>query len=335
MPELLEANQVGKLQDISDAVFNVEAAETPFISMCGKDPKPHQKQSSWQSEKYPVDGHQGEMDGQDVTNFDSGQRKLLYGMAQLLRRAYKVSTFADVTDVAGIKREIAHQKALAMVVLKTKMESRALSDSESSEDDNVAIPNETRGGFKWLDTGAQAHLPVDPLFRPPVECHHTTPLDTFTEKTFRSQLDAAYKLRRSKSSLDGFVGVTLKGLVDDWTVYDSQTPTQVPVRSFQHKGDSGQLINVVDFLKFSTGTVRLHISSQLHTDEATGAPTNFTDRSGLFLDMRMWRIAFMKRPQDRRLQDGGGGPRGYCETIMMLKCMNPLGHLKVETDLDS
>lgn len=332
MAPLIEANQVGKIQEISDAVFNIVSTKTPFMSMINKDPKPHQKRATWQVEKYIEAGLGGVMDGADVESYNSTPREEIEGTAQHMRFPYKISQFSDVTDVAGIRSEFARQKATAIVTLKKMMEARALSREDSSQDNGVTVPNATRGVFPWLDSAAQGNKPVPTDYRPPAACNHTGTLATVTEASFRTQLDCAFNLREGASTLDGFVGISLKDRFDDFTARDAAaTTTNVAIRTFNQNAENMSLINVVDFLKFSSGTVRLHPSSHLARNAATGAETDYTTRSGVFLDMTMWRCAFMRKPQTVPQADDGGGPRGYCETILILKCMNPQGHLKVET----
>ena len=41
MAGIYETDQVGQVQEISNAVFNIRADETPFTSMLKKDKKPH------------------------------------------------------------------------------------------------------------------------------------------------------------------------------------------------------------------------------------------------------------------------------------------------------
>ena len=40
----------------------------------------------------------------------------------------------------------------------------------------------------------------------------------------------------------------------------------------------------------------------------------------------------MAMPEMKDLPNNGGGPRGYAEAILALRCYNPLGQLKVYTN---
>jgi hypothetical protein len=328
MPGAFEVDQVGQRQDIANEVFNVRADETPFTSMVPKRKRPLKKLTQWQVEDYPDPSHAGIMDGADVESFESTPRVMLEGIAQKFRRPWFVSDFADVTTVAGLPSgEKGRQKAIAAIVLKLMIEARALSAEECSEDNGTDTPNATRGAFMWMSVSEQALRPVPAAYRPASACVYSSTLAALTETAFEACLAAAYKARRGKLDLDGFVGIELKQKFDNWTARDSEaTTTNVPVRTFNQDSSKNAIIKVVDFFKFSTGTIRVHLSSHLRLG-ANGAASAYTHKSGLFIDRKMWALGFMRDPGMRELPDLGGGPRGYSDAIATLECHNPLGQV--------
>ncbi len=327
MPGAFEADQTGQRQEIADAVFNIRPQDTPFTSMIPKIKKPKRKILEWQLEAYPDVGHTGIMDGADVATFESVPREMAYGIAHKFRRPWHVSDFADVTTVAGLASgERGRQKAVAATLLKFMLEQRLLSSADQSQDNGSSVPNETRGAHNWLSVTEQTGpFPIPASFRPAANTQHTSTLGALTETAFRSLLDEAYKVRYGRSVLDGIVGIDLKAHMDDWSVRVSDVASNTAVRQFTQSAASKQIMNVVDFLNFSSGEVRLHCSNYQLRTEATGATSANTDLSGLFLDMKMWALAFMRVPGMRELEDAGGGPRGFADTIAVLVCRNPLG----------
>jgi hypothetical protein len=337
MPDAIERTQVGKRQEIADIVTNIIAEETPFTSTIRKEGKPNQQKMDYQTETYPQVSLVGVMDNEDVTSFDSVPRKELTARQQKFRRPWKVSDFASETTVAGLpKGEKGRQKAAAAVILKFAMEGRCLSGADARIDNGQDEAYETRGVLSWLDGTAHAVDPIPADFRTPASHRHTGTLAAFTETVFREMLSASYQERRSRNSLDGYVGIDLKNHIDNWTVYTADGPaSETPVRQFNQSAESKRILTVVDMLEFSAGRVRLHLSSYLALDEVTGAATAYTPRSGAFLDMRMWSMASMRRPGMYDLPNMGGGPRGYCDTIAGIKCYNPLGQLVAYISADS
>ena len=165
---------------------------------------------------------------------------------------------------------------------------------------------------------------------PAAACAYSSTLAALTETAFITMLEAAYKARNGKLDLDGFVGIELKGRMDNWTARDTEASASAyPVRTFNQDAKNMALIKTVDFYNFSAGQVRLHSSSHLRLDVA-GAATAYTHKSGLFLAMSMWRLGFMRKPGMKDLPDLGGGPRGFSDSIMVLECGNPLGQVMAE-----
>lgn len=325
---MYEVDQVGKIQEITDEVFNVEAQKYPFTSMVPKDKKPHEKIATFQSKVMPNVANVGILDGVDVTTFSKVPRYLLTAVAQLFRQPWMVSKFANVTDIAGLASEKAEQKADATELLKKQMEQRFLSASVCLLDNASDAANETRGAFDWLNTAEQVLYPVPAVLRPVSAYHYTGTLANLTEPAFRALLDAAFQVRKGEMTYDGFVGISLKTHIDDWSVRDPNAgASNMPVRTFNQDAAKRAMVTVIDTLTFSSGTVRLHPVHNLLMTAATGAATANTPLSGLFLDMAMWALAFLQQPQMHDMEDQGGGPRGYADAIAVLKCFNPLAQI--------
>jgi hypothetical protein len=197
-------------------------------------------------------------------------------------------------------------------------------------DNGNDTPNALRGAFLWLANGEQAVYPVPEAYRPASACAISSTLANLTETAFIAALEAAYKARRGKLDLDGFVGIELKGRMDNWTARDTEAGASAyPVRTFNQDAKNMAMIKTVDFYNFSAGQVRLHPSSHIRLD-AAGAATAYTHKSGLFLAMSMWHLGFMRNPGMKDLPDLGGGPRGFSDAIMDLECGNPLGQVMAE-----
>lgn len=334
MAGIYESGQVGQRQEISDEVFNAEADQTPFSSMVKKDPKPAQKLSTYQVEKYRRDGIDGVMDGADVSTYSHQGRVLLTAVAQKLRAPWFVSDFADVTDVAGLPQgEKGKQKAAAAIALKFAIEGRCLSEEECSTDDGGSTPNETRGAFKWIQNGEQATYPVNSSYRPSANSIYSSTLAALNETVFEGLLQSAFKERRGRLSIDQFTGIELKEKMGNWTARDPEaSASNYPVRTFNQDAKSRQIIKVVDVLEFSAGTVRIHLSTFLRLAHANSADAAGTHKSAIGLDMSMWALAFNRRPRMVELPDLGGGPRGFSDCIGTLKCFNPMGQYALNID---
>jgi len=98
--------------------------------------------------------------------------------------------------------------------------------------------------------------------------------------------------------------------------------------------NSRKLSLMVDIFEYDGATLRTAWMPRLFCDhEAANMPTtDYTNTSGLFIDPTMWDLAFSERVHhvDCSTQlDTGGGPRGYHEAELRLRCKNPMGQFTV------
>jgi hypothetical protein len=329
MASMYESAQVGKRQEILDKIFNVEAQDTPFLSMLTTGPQPNQMLSTWVGEVYPDVASTGVLDGTAATSPAKVDRYLISGTAQHFRREWGVSTLANLTNVAGVGRnEAGHQMMLAMLLMKRMINQQFLSNDDCAAESG-ATPWTCRGAFKWLDDAAQTNYPVPSQLRPS-GCEYTGALASLDESGFRNLLEAAFTARKGQVDLTGFVGVDLKAIIDDWTnVYPVASSTSQP-RSVYNIKDNKTYQSMVDFLRFSVGNVKLVMENYLYRTTATGAAGTHSGKMGLFLDMSMWQVCYLQKPANTNLAPDGSGKKGFVDAVAILKCLNPLGQIKVE-----
>jgi len=329
MAAIYEATQIGKRQEISEKIFNVESDKTPFLSLLKKGPTPNQMLMSWQGYVFPAVASTGILDGTPSTLRNSVARVLVEGCAQHFRREWGVTTLADLTNVAGVGRnEVGWQRAQAMILLKRMIEQQLLSADDCAVESGDT-PWTTRGVFSWLSNSAQSTKPVDSTLRNASGAIYTGALASLTESAFRDVLEAAYGETREPVSLDGFVGTDLKAALDDFTnIYPVASTTSQP-RTAYHVMDNNSYQSKVEWLRFSVGDVRLHLNPFLAYTTSTGAASAYSPKSGAFLNMDMWELAWLKSPANTNLAADGSGVNGFIDAVAGLKCFNPRGQGKV------
>lgn len=326
MPAMYESAQVGKRQEILPKIYNVEAQATPFLSDLRIGEKPKQMALSWLAEVYPDVASTGIMDGAPVTGSESVGRETIEGCCHHFRRTWGVSTLANLTDMVGVGRnEAGRQMLIAMLLHKKMMSNQLLSNTECAVQAGPSQPWTTRGAYKWLQNAAQAVKPVPASLRPAAACMFNGALTGFTEQAMRTLLEACFDARKSELELDGYVGTELKAIIDDWTnVHPVSASTSQPRVAYQVR-DNDTYLNMVDTVRFSVGTVRLKLEPGLLRNTATGAATTNSKKSGLFLDMNMWEIAYLFSPANTNLPPDGSGVRGFIDAVAGMRCLNPLG----------
>ncbi len=291
----------------------------------------------WQSENYPRDGFGGEIEGEDIPEYKGTPRQTLRNRLMIQKQPWKVTDVADAQDVAGIASETANQKAKALQRLGFKLERAFCSQLKAQSGDRVTTPDRSRGIFSYLNPDQSGdELPLPPDFTLDPAMQYTGALSGFDEAQMKTLMRLSSQARRSKFPLDFFCGTILKGVIDEWGIYQTGvTATKSALRQFTQSAASKQLINCVDSLSFSYGDVRIHLNHYLACDIATGADTEFTYRSGFALDLRMWAARKLKDIVAKENEDQGGGPRGFYRwTGLGLRCGNPLGQWSVLTDTD-
>jgi len=330
MASMYEANLVGKRQEILDKIFNVEAEETPCLSLLRKAGPPNALLATWVAEAYPDVASTGVLDGAAATNPGRVDRHLLQGCGQHFRQEWGVTTLTEVTNTAGTGRnEAGHQMAKAMLLLKRQMEQQILSTTECASESG-ATPWTMRGAFKWLLNTEQALYPVPSAIRPAAAALYAGAYASLDQDAFRTLMLTAAKAKKSTVSLIGMVGETLKTKIDDWTnIYPVASTTSQPRMQYTVAGNN-VLKNFVDRLVFSAGSATLAVNYFIDRDTTSGAANTYADKNGLFLDMRMWELAYYKKPANTNLAPDGSGKKGFVDAIALLRCLNPLGQVKVE-----
>jgi hypothetical protein len=330
MASMYETNQVGKRQEILDKIFNVEAAETPFLSLLPVGPVPNQMLATWVGEVYPDVASTGVLDGVPASNPSRVDRHLMQGCAQLFRQEWGVTNLANLTNVAGVGRnEAGHQMMIAMLLLKRQIEQQGLSADDCTAESG-GTPWTLRGVFEWLKDTAQTNYPVPSALRPAAAALYTSAYASLDQDAFRTCMIAAAAARKGPVKLTGFVGQTLKSKIDDWTnIYPVASTTSQPRMQYVVQGND-VLKNSVDQLRFSSGSVDLIESYFLTRTTSTGATGTYSAKSGAFLDMKMLQLCYLQKPANTNLAPDGSGKKGFVDAVAIIKFLNTLGMVKVQ-----
>lgn len=320
MPGTQEIYQVGKREDLSDIIAVADAKGTPFTSMIRKGNKPTNTLSEWQADGYDEPNTDGVLDGKDVETFEdaAANRERIGGRVQKFWRTPMVTDMAEtVSNPAGVKSEFSAAKAKKSVEIKRDMEAAFLSDNDS-QPQSGSNPYKTRGMGKWLDSAAQADLPVPEAYRTPAGSIFSSALSGFTEDSLRTLLQSRYEQCGTTDQLVGFVGTDLKKAISDFVRYAPDKASNSHVRRFNQQTSEAAISTTVDFYESDFGSVELHLSSFVPNT-----------KRGYFVDMRLVEMRANRLPGFVGLENRGGGPRGIIDAIVMLCVLNPLAHCKV------
>ncbi len=325
MAQLFERSQSGKREDLADLISVADAKSTPFTSMAPKGRKPGNTLMQWQVDAYESASTAGTVDGTDVASYDnaSANRAILSNYGQIFRRNLRVSPLAlEISNVAGVKDELAHGIAKRLVEIKRDMEATFLSNN-GAQTDNGTVPYKTRGLGKWISASADkdSTLPVPDAYCPPTASINTSATTgTLSDANVQDVLASIYSQTGSVRSYDLFCGATLKRaftgiLVNATTVANNPTS----IRTFNQDVEDKTFTSVVDVFQGDFGTVNLH-------------PDNFMPdvKDGYIVPLDFVEVRYGQLPDVKELPDNGGGPARLIEAFAALVVKNPLAFGKFD-----
>jgi hypothetical protein len=329
---LIEPNQTGVREDLSDLIAVADMKETPFTSMVPKGSKPGNMRLDWQADDELAVNTDGVLDGEDVTTFNNPaeNRALVSVYAQKFRDSQKIGDLAEnVSNVAGVsEREKARAIVKSLRKIKRSIEAKALSDDDTQAQSG-ANAYEMRGLGVWIQNGAQTTLPVDANFRTPTaSIDSTANTSSATEAAINDVLESIYGETGSIKDFDAIVGPKMKKRISDLQLTQEEAAGAGNVSGIRHinkdqKG--GELYKRIDVVVGDFGTIRLHTDLFLgYSGNTRTAATG--DGRMYILDMKDLMMRFSRTPGVKELTDLGGGPRFLTDCVCGLLVGNPLKH---------
>jgi hypothetical protein len=332
MPAMLERNQSGKREDLADLIANVDCEETPLVSLLPKGKKPTNPLFEWQMDAYKEGSREGVPDGKDVDAISnqSEKRVMAQGRVHVFRESFGVGFIANsVTEVAGLpggsKGEFTNQGRKALFVARRTIEQHMGSDDDSRPDDGV-VGSKTRALGSWTSSVAQAELPVNENYRTPAAQIYTGTLANFDENALQALLNARWKQTKKRQRLVALVGISIKKKISDFTRWSEGVSTTVgAVRTFTQPAEARKVVATVDFYSGDGAELEIIPSAFLRA----GGTAAQQDQAGYIFDPMMHELRYAELPAISPLENKGGGPKGFVQTIVGLVCNNPLGNCKI------
>ena len=333
MPGLYES-EIEVKQRVVDGVFNLNSKETPFLSQLKDGGRTANILCTNTVDEYGEEQFDGVMEGADVTAFDKEVREKVQAYCQILRTSWGITDLADVTGIEHMPAEKGTQRMKALIRLKRKMAFAAAGVQDTRLQSGQATSYRMRGAFSWLDPAAQGVLPVPAGYRPASQFAGV--LDDWKPSELEALLAAASEQISEPVVLQGHVGIALKGRMSTWGQRDEEASSGELARQvYNLDGAKKELLQVVDRFVFDAGTVFTIPNFNLARNIESGAATDYTSRSGIFVIPKMWVKRFMLPFVQRDLPDLGGGPRGYAKCIGGVFCRNSRGQFRVLISADS
>lgn len=327
MPGLIETGQVGKRQDLSDYIVNVQRTDTPLFTMIPKDTV-NKTHFETQIDDYgDTDNIDGVGSNEDADSFDNmaENRGIIENYAMKMWEKPSVDDFAEnVNENPALDSEYTDAVRKAIVRLKFRIEKLLLSQVEAQVQGN-GNKYRTCSIFGFLKatapTGSQT---VPAVHRVSSSQRYTSTLAALDEEDMHDLLQEVFEATFGQGKFTGIFGSELKQRCSLWSLYRADVSSNTIVRRIS-QSDGAKLETVVDMLVGDFGQIMLVPSTRVNYFDSAGAATSSTLRrgSGVVLDLSKWGLAFKRKPGHRKLEDAGGGPRGIVDAIFGLRCKAP------------
>jgi hypothetical protein len=348
---LSQANKLGRREELANLISLVDRKDTPFTSMAKKGSQPQQTLFRWQVDSLPEPKTDGTVDGTDVSSGDyenyvktdaKQYRNELAAYIQIFRRTVRVSklTQSSVTNIAGVKDELANNVAKGITMLKRDMEKTFCSANVSQAEKTVSgslVPYKTRGLDKWLvkaadkDTNENATIVPDDFCLPynagdaTASSITTGTVADLNEIQVQNVLTSIYKQTGQYKNYDTLCGPQLKRAFTNLVFTTKQvagddlSPTE-STRNFNRNAADSSYTSSIDVFEGDFGAIRLHPSLFLK---------NFT--VGYVIPFEHVEVRYGGNVAEvTSLPDYGGGPARLIEAVAGLVVHNPLAFGKFD-----
>lgn len=142
---------VGNREDLSDIIYDISPAETPFLSAIPKT-KATGVKHEWQTHALTAASSANKvLEGDDATTDASTVTARVYNYRQISDKVARVTGTQEVVNKAGKRSEMAFQMEARMKELKRDVESRLL-ENACSVAGNATLAPECAGAQAWIKT---------------------------------------------------------------------------------------------------------------------------------------------------------------------------------------
>jgi hypothetical protein len=321
------------IHELGDTLIRTINVDIPFTKMVKKGKTQTNVIAQWPAHFPKAQTDIARKEGEDKTDgFGKNVPETLYSLVQLNRsEGWMLTDKAKRTNVSYAKTEaerIAGQKLSDSEAFLLARERVFLSAQQPALASVAADGKDrTTGMFSWLN-------PTQPagVFGVPAKCRltadqwYTAAIAALTETGFRNMMRATSKrIKTNNKKWLGLVGVDLGNVLNSFASNTTinaalQVNRDQKVRSYE---------NIVTAFMFPEGSVDIMTHYNLACDPLTGADTEYTHRSGAFIDPDMWRLAPFQPVEDKEGIDLGAGPRGWWESAEVLQCLQPMTQFAV------
>lgn len=307
---------VSNREDLSNELSLLAPEETPILSLCSKG-KATATFSEWTVDSLAAPVTTGISEGSDVTSFSDkfADRARLGNYVQLMRRDYLVSNLQQAVTSVG-PANVAQAEAKSMREIKRDIEATIASANEMTVENGAGTPYGMRGLGAWLQVAAQGTNAVPAAYRTPTGSILTA---TVTETTFNGMIGSIFSKNGEMNSLTLVANTALRTLVSNFT-RNAGVATGVTYH-----------VNQDATSKAITLSVNLYDSDFGMVKIINGNPSCMpsTTNIGYVLNPKYLGFNTLIPMGATRLENQGGGERGFVDVAGTLCVKHPQAHGKI------
>jgi hypothetical protein len=312
-----QGSAVSNREDLSNELAILAPEETPILSLCSKG-KASATYTEWTVDSLAAPATTGISEGSDVTSFSDkfADRARLGNYIQLMRRDYIVSNLQQAVTSVG-PANVAQAEAKSMREIKRDIEATIASDNEMTVENGAGTPYGMRGLGKWIQSTAQATNPVPAVYRTPSGSIISSSLN---ESGFNSMIGSIFARNGEMNSLTLVANVALRQLISNFT---RATPSSAGVTyHVNQEATSKQITLSVNLYDSDFGLVKIV------NGNPSCMPTGSTN-VGYVLNPKYIGFNTLIPMGATRLENQGGGERGFVDVAGTLVCKHPQAHGKI------
>jgi hypothetical protein len=307
---------IGNREDLSDVLTILAPEETPILSLASKS-KATSTFHEWVVDSLATPQTTGISEGTDITAFDDkfSGRARLGNYVQIFRRDYLVSNLQQAVTSVG-PANVAQAEAKCMRELKRDAEAAICSNNDRSVEDGAGTPYALRGLGDWIDSAGPSDVPA--AFRTPSASIETSSL---IESKFNDILGSIFTRTGEMGNLTLVANVALRKVIANFTRNDGGASND-NIYNVNQDAVTKKITLSVSLFDSDFGLVRIINGNPACMPTAT---TNV----GYVLDPKYLGFATLIPMGSTRLENQGGGERGYVDMAGTLVCRTPQAHGKI------
>jgi hypothetical protein len=308
-----QGSAISNREDLSNELTLLAPEETPLLSLCGKGTA-KSTFSEWTADKLATPSTAGISEGTDVNSFSDkfADRARLGNYVQIFRRDFLVSNLQQAVNSVG-PANIAQAEAKSMRELKRDVEARICSSSDRTVEDGAGTPYALRGLGSWLSSSGPSDVPA--AYRTPAaSILGSAP----TETTFNDVIASIFSVNGEANSLTLVANVALRKVISNFTRSSGAAASEA-VYTVNQNAESKKVTHSVQLYDSDFGIVKM----------INGNPDCMTGASGYLVNPSYLQFNTLIPMGATRLENQGGGERGFVDMTGTLVCKHPGAHGKI------